>query len=103
MRRRSRTCGGSAPNGCSLLANEYRRISRYPEMIECSEQALVVNRRIQNRDGEATALTNLGTANSIMGRQERAMEFFEQALPSAQAEMWRQGQWRSPYYWAAFT
>ena len=25
------------------------------------------------------------------------------ALRAAQVEMWKQKQWRSPYYWAAFT
>jgi CHAT domain-containing protein len=25
------------------------------------------------------------------------------ALRAAQVEMWRQKQWQSPYYWAAFT
>lgn len=63
----------------NLLANEYRRISRFPEAIECSQQSIMISRRIQNREAEATALTNLGTANSIMGRQEQAFEFFEQA------------------------
>jgi CHAT domain-containing protein len=51
-------------------------------------------------DDVATAALMARMYRGILGKERRRPLA---ALRAAQIEMWRQGRWRAPYYWAAFT
>ncbi len=41
--------------------------------------------------------------DEVLSEDAEAGERPAAALRAAQVEMWKQKQWQSPYYWAAFT
>ena len=59
---------------CHRLLGEFRRA------IELFEQALAINRKAGNRDGQPGNLVNLGTCYYELGQRTLAIDLFEQAL-----------------------
>ena len=115
------------------LGRAYSRLSRYDTAIEYYERALTMTREIKNRvnvgkeikgeglvgltrgfmyAGAARVVVSLWNVND-KATAELMAKFYEKmlkqgqrpaaALRAAQVEMWKQKQWQSPYYWAAFT
>ncbi len=62
------------------LGGELVREGRIAEAIEVYEQALAINRGINNRNSEGITLSNLGSAYRQRGSFHRALELMEQAL-----------------------
>ena len=62
------------------LGNAYYSIGETRRAISCCEQALVIDREIGNRYGEAVDLGNLGVGYGDLGETQRAISCCEQAL-----------------------
>jgi CHAT domain-containing protein/uncharacterized protein HemY len=54
--------------------------SQYQVAIQSWETALKLYREIGDRNGEGTALGNLGNAYNLLGQYQKAIEFFQQSL-----------------------
>ena len=53
---------------------------QFDKAIEHYDQALVVSREINNRQGEGASLSNLGNAYSSIGQFDKAITHYDQAL-----------------------
>jgi tetratricopeptide (TPR) repeat protein len=62
------------------LANCFSDLGQNQRGIESLEQALEINRKVDNRKGEAICLGNLGALYSEVGQSTRAIDFHKQAL-----------------------
>jgi tetratricopeptide (TPR) repeat protein len=62
------------------LGNAYRPLGQVERTIEFYEQALVVDRKIGDRQGEGRDLSNLGRAYHDLGQFKQAIRLLEEAL-----------------------
>jgi tetratricopeptide (TPR) repeat protein len=62
------------------LGNAYRPLGQVERAIEFYEQALVIDRKIGDRQGEARDLSNWGRAYHDLGQFKRAIRLLEEAL-----------------------
>jgi tetratricopeptide (TPR) repeat protein len=65
------------------LGNIYEQLGEYPQAIKILQQALVIEREIGNRQGEAAALGNLGITYEHTGQYQQAVECNRQQLAIA--------------------
>ncbi len=70
----------------------YAHLGQVERAIEFYEQHLIIARKIGDRQGEGTALGNLGIAYKNLGQVERAIDSYEQALVIAREIGDRQGE-----------
>ncbi len=54
--------------------------SQFREALEFYQQALVIYRSLNNRNGEAISLGNLGNAYYSLGQYQKAIEYSQQSL-----------------------
>jgi tetratricopeptide (TPR) repeat protein len=66
------------------LGNSYSRLANYSESISFSKTALVKSREINDCQGEATALANLGIGCVGLGKIKDAISYFQESLQVAQ-------------------
>ncbi|MCB0171539.1 MAG: tetratricopeptide repeat protein [Anaerolineae bacterium] len=64
----------------SLVGNVYRDLGQVEQAIERYEQALAIDREVDDRYGEGHVLGDLGNAYSDIGQMEQAIDCYEQAL-----------------------
>jgi tetratricopeptide (TPR) repeat protein len=74
------------------LGSCHRRLGDYPRAIDLHTQALIIDREIDNREGEAAALTRLGNCHYRLGDYRWAIDLETQALPIAREIGNRQGE-----------
>ena len=61
----------------------YLSLGSYTKAIEYHEQSLAITREIKNRDGEGSALEDLGNAYLFLGNYPKAIDYYEQRLAIA--------------------
>ena len=62
-------------------AIQQKRQYQYQESIKTFKQALAIARKIKDRKYEAVASLNLGYVYDKIGKTQKALEFYEKALP----------------------
>ena len=67
-----------------MLGEAYAHLGQLPRAIDLYEQALAVNREMNDRSGEAAVLHRLGFCYYLRGQVPRAIEFHKQALAISQ-------------------
>jgi tetratricopeptide (TPR) repeat protein len=67
-------------------------ISRFMVACECWQQCLSIYQAIQDRQGEANSLGNLGSAYRSLGQYEKAITFHEHSLAISREIGYRQGE-----------
>ncbi len=60
--------------------NQQYAISQVREALQSWEQALTIYRKIEDREGEANSLGNLGIAYDSLGQYQNAIDFHQQSL-----------------------
>jgi len=62
------------------LGTAYRNIGQMQRAISCYEQALAIERELENQQGEGAWLGNLGNCYLVLGQTARAIDYYEQVL-----------------------
>jgi tetratricopeptide (TPR) repeat protein len=74
------------------MGNAYNLLSQYDKMIGYYQQALPILQEVKDRNGEATALNNLGLAYGALSQYDQAISYYQQALPIYQQVKNRDGE-----------
>ncbi len=86
-------CGTSTDLKCwNSIGNGYLDLGNYPKTIEANENCLRISREIGDRQGEGSALGNLGLVYNYSGQYERAIDFHHQNLTISREIGDRQGE-----------
>ena len=58
----------------------YSLAGQHAKAIECYQQALTIDKNLENESGAAAQLFNLGKENHSLGKFDKAMDYYQQAL-----------------------
>jgi CHAT domain-containing protein len=75
----------SQANAQQQLGALYARMNRFDEAVRHLQNALRLYRELDDRRGEMIALSNLGATYAQRGEKERAADYYEQAVNTAEA------------------
>ena len=75
-----------------VWGNQQHNISQFIVALHCWQQSLIIYQAIQDRQGEANSLGNLGSAYRCLGQYELAIDFHQESLAIKRDIKDRQGE-----------